>query len=91
MLRAVGKNKLEGERWEIEAEREGKIGWKIWSGKSKEEGIKRWRIGEERRKREGVTGISDASKEESGRIGIGGLWWRKKKDKKRWSKGLGWG
>lgn len=38
-----------------------------------------------------MIGISDASKEESGRIGMGGIWWRRKKDRKRWSKSLGWG
>ena len=38
-----------------------------------------------------VAGISDASKEENGRIGIGGMYWEEKRKKKKWSKGLGWG
>ena len=91
MLRAVRKNKLEGERWEIEAEREGRVGWKIWNGKDKKEGIRRWIGGREEREEGAVSGISDASKEENGRIGIGGMWWRKKENKRRWSKGLDWG
>ena len=36
-------------------------------------------------------GISDASKKENGRIGMGGMWWERKERKRRSSKGLGWG
>ena len=82
---------MEGERWDIEAEREGKINWKIWKGNGKEEGIVRWRLGEREREKEMVAGISDASKEEDGRIGIGGMYWEEKRKKKKWSKSLGWG
>lgn len=74
MLREVKKYKLEGERWEIERERGGKLGWKVWNGKmSKEERKKEWEKGREERKGK-VVGISDASKEEYGRMGIGEIW-----------------
>ncbi|PWW80762.1 hypothetical protein C7212DRAFT_306747, partial [Tuber magnatum] len=49
-------NKLEGERWEVESERRGKIGWKVNISSGKKEGIRRWEEEREERERNWIVG-----------------------------------
>jgi len=71
MMRVVRKHKLEGERWEVEKERVGVVGWKIVVKGNKESTREEWLKGREERERFWVVGVSDTSAEGSG-MGMGG-------------------
>ncbi|PWW80645.1 hypothetical protein C7212DRAFT_308682, partial [Tuber magnatum] len=45
ILRGLKENKLEGERWEVESERVGKIRWKVNKGGAEKNGEKIWDTG----------------------------------------------
>ena len=74
MMRGIRKHKLEGERWEVEKERCGVVGWKIVVRGSKENAKEEWEKGREVREREWLVGVSDVSRAGVG-MGIGGGLW----------------
>jgi len=90
MMRGVKKHKLEGERWEIEEEREGKGKWRVIIGEGKEKVKERWLRGREERNRDWVVAVSDAGGEGNG-MGIGGGWWEGEEKRGSWSLNGGWG
>ena len=71
MMRAVRRDKLEGEVWEVEKEREGRVEWKGVIEGDKKVARKKWEEGRKEREREFVVGVSDASRDESS-VGVGG-------------------
>ena len=74
LLRRVGRQKLEGERWEVERERDGRVGWSVRGGEGKLVRKKEWEEERLGRERDYLGGVSDASKE-GGRVGMGGGLW----------------
>ena len=54
LIQEVKKYKGEDERWEVEREREGRIGWKVVVGGSKEERKREWERGRREREKEYV-------------------------------------
>ena len=92
LMRGAKKHRLEEERWEVEKEREGVLDWRVRvEGKSKEERKKEWEKGRRERDEKFLVVLSDASREESGRMGIGGKWWEKGEECVEWRVGGGWG
>jgi len=83
MMRGIRRHKLEGERWEVEKEREGVVGWKIVVIGDKKSARERWEIGREEREREWLVGVSDASGEGVG-MGVGGGLWENGKEIMGW-------
>ena len=96
ILRGALKNSLEGEKWDFETERGGKMEWKVVIGKGKKEVKREWEKERKRRMGEGLVGVSDASRME-GRIGVGGMLWvygnryrRLEEEQGVWNDGDGW-
>jgi len=84
MMRGIRKHKLEEERWEVEKEREGVMGWKIVIEGNKEGIREEWERGRFERERNWIVCISDASGEGRG-LGVGGGLWEKGEEIKKWS------
>jgi len=70
IIRGEMKYRLEGEKWDFETERGGKMNWKVVIGKGKKEVKDEWERERGRRIRNGLVGVSDESKME-GRVGVG--------------------
>ena len=90
LIRATLKNRLEGEKWDMEVWRGGNMGWKVFIGEGKDKIKGEWERNRGRYMEEGLVGISDASKMEN-RVGIGGMLWVYGKRYRSWSKGMGYG
>jgi len=90
VLRGLKRHKLFGERWEVEAERSGRLDWEIRMGGKKEDKKRIWDEGREERNREWLVGLSDAS-DRGGRMGIGGVLWEYGRRYKSWKNNLGLG
>jgi len=84
MMRGIKRHKLEGERWEVEKEREGGVGWKVIIKGDKKGAREEWEKGRVERERLWVVGVSDASGEGRG-MGIGGGLWEDGKEILGWS------
>ena len=90
LIRATLKNRLEGEKWDMEVWRGGNMKWRVVIGEGKKEVKREWEKNRKRYMGEGLVGISDASKMEN-RVGIEGELWVYGNRYKSWSKGLGYG
>jgi len=90
MLRGLRRHKLFGERWEVEAERSGKLNWEVRMGGKKEDKKRIWEEGRVERNRSWLVGLSDAS-DRGGRMGIGGVLWEYGRRYKSWKNNLGLG
>ena len=90
IIRAALKNRLEGEKWDMEVARGGNMGWSVRIGKDKGDMKKDWERNRKRYMEEGLVGVSDASKM-GGRVGIGGMLWVYGNRYKSWRKGRGYG
>jgi len=90
MMRGAKKHKLEGERWKVEMERMGDIGWKIVVDGKKEGARERWELGRKEREEIYVVGVSDASGEREC-VGIGGGVWEGGEKIMKWSEAGGYG
>lgn len=72
MIRGVMRNRMEGGKWDCEAERGGNMNWRVVIGKGKKEVKEEWERERKEYMKQGVVGVRDASKM-AGRIGIGGM------------------
>lgn len=71
--RAVMKDRLEGEKWDME-ERGGVMDWRVKMGGGKVKAKREWEGERKRYMEEGLVEVRDASKM-VGKIGIGGMLW----------------
>ena len=90
MIRGALKNRLEGEGWDMEVERGGRMEWEVVIGGNKKEEKEKWEKGIKKWMEKAVVGISDASRI-NGRVGIGRMIWVYGKRYKKWAKGRGYG
>ena len=90
VIRAVLKDRLEGEKWDVEVWRGGVMKWEVKIGRNKNEGKKEWEKRRNRYMEEGLVGVSDASKM-MGRVGVGGMLWVYRNRYRSWRLGKGYG
>ena len=83
ILRGVRKHKLEGERWEVEREREGKGNWELIVRKYKKEAKEKREWGRMKREREWIVVVSNGGGEGKG-MRIEGGWWEEGDLKNSW-------
>jgi len=72
VVRGAMKNRLEGEVWDVEVERERSLGWRVIVGKGKREVKEEWERNRGVWIKDGFLEVSDASMMGS-RVGIGGV------------------
>ena len=90
IVRAVLKNRLDGEKWDMEIMRGGSMKWNVKIGKDKSNMKREWELNRKRYMEEGVVGISDASKMGE-RVGIEGSLWVYGNRYKSWRRSRGYG
>ncbi|PUU74722.1 hypothetical protein B9Z19DRAFT_1132704 [Tuber borchii] len=88
VLRGFKKHKLNGERYEVLAERGGNMYWKIFIKGSKEEAKEEWMKKLKGREKDYLIEISDAS-ERSGRMCLGGIIWEYGRRCRSWKCNVG--